>query len=84
MHNVADQPDQTLLSPEPSVITGALLVAYSAGLTRVAGIGLLFWATPIFVGGALSVLPVPVLPFEPSRPYATTHSTCCMPPPGSR
>ena len=70
VHNVADLPDQTFLSPEtlwPSLITGALLVVYSAGLRRAAGIGLLIWATLNLVGGALSVLPLPMLPFEPEQ-----------------
>ena len=69
-HNVADLPGQTFLSPEtlwPSLITGALLIVYFAGLKRVAGIGLLIWATLNLVGGALSVLPLPLLPFEPEQ-----------------
>lgn len=70
VHNVADLPGQTLLSPEtlwPSVVTAALLVVYAAGLRRVAAIGLLIWAALNLVGGVLSVLPLPVLPFEPEQ-----------------
>lgn len=70
VHNVADLPGQTLISPEtlwPSLITAALLGVYSAGLRRVAGIGLAIWATLNLVGGALSVLPLPILPFEPEQ-----------------
>ena len=70
VHNVADLPGQTFLSPEtlwPSLITVALLGIYSAGLKRVAGIGLAIWATLNLVGGALSVLPLPILPFEPEQ-----------------
>lgn len=70
VHNVADLPGQTFLSPEtfwPSLITGTLLIAYATGLRRVAGIGLLIWATLNLVGGALSVLPLPLLPFEPEQ-----------------
>jgi hypothetical protein len=70
VHNVADLPGQTLLSPEtlwPSLITAALLVVHAAGPRRVAGTGLLIWATLNLVGGALTVLPLPVLPFEPEQ-----------------
>jgi len=70
VHNVADLPGQTLLSPEtlvPSLVTAALVVAYAAGWRRVAAVGLLVWATLNLVGGALSVLPLPVLPFEPEQ-----------------
>lgn len=44
VHNVADLPDQTLLSPEtlcPRLVTGALVVVYATGAARAAGIGLL-------------------------------------------
>ena len=70
VHNVADLPGQTLLSPEtlvPSLVTAALVIAYAAGWRRVAAVGLLVWATLNLVGGALSVLPLPVLPFEPEQ-----------------
>ena len=70
VHNVADLPGQTLLSPEtlvPSLVTAALVVAYAAGWRRVAAVGLLVWATLNLVGGALSVLPLPVLPFAPEQ-----------------
>lgn len=70
VHNVADLPDQTLLSPEtlcPSLVLALLLVGYAAGLTRPAGIGLSIWAGLNLVGGALSVLPLPILPFYPEQ-----------------
>lgn len=70
VHNVADLPDQTLLSPAtlgPSLVTAALLVVHTAGLRRAAGIGLMAWAALNLVAGALSVLPVPMLPFEPEQ-----------------
>lgn len=70
VHNVADLPDQTLLSPEtlwPSLVTGTLLVAYATGAARAAGIGLLIWALLHIAGGALSVLPLPGLPFTPEQ-----------------
>ena len=70
VHNVADLPGQTLLSPEtlgPTVVTAVLVVAYAVGWRRVAVVGLLVWATVNLMGGALSVLPLPVLPFEPEQ-----------------
>ena len=70
VHNVADLPDQTLLSPEtlwPSLVTATLVVLYAAGAVRVAGTGLLTWAVLNIAGGALSVLPLPVLPFTPEQ-----------------
>ena len=70
VHNVADLPDQTFLSPEtlwPSVVIGALLVVYAAGLERIAGFGLLIWSTLNLAGGILTVLPLPLLPFEPEQ-----------------
>lgn len=70
VHNVADLPDQTLLSPEtlwPSLVTAALLALYATGRVHLAGIGLLGWALLNLVGGTLSVLPLPVLPFEPEQ-----------------
>lgn len=68
IHNVADCLGQTFLSPETlwrSLLTAALLVLYAAGLTRAAALGLAIWAALNLVGGALSVLPLPVLPFQP-------------------
>lgn len=70
VHNVADLPDQTLLSPEtlwPSLVTAALIALYATGRVRLAGIGLFGWALLNLVGGTLSVLPLPVLPFEPEQ-----------------
>jgi hypothetical protein len=67
VHNVADLPEQTLLSPEtlwPSLVTAALLAVYATGQVHLAGIGLFVWALLNLVGGTLSVLPLPVLPFE--------------------
>ena len=82
VHNVADLPGQTLLSPEtlvPSLVTAALVVAYAAGWRRVAAVGLLVWATLNLVGGALSVLPCRCCRSRRSRRYATTRSTRCTP-----
>ncbi|RSM60084.1 hypothetical protein DMH04_54630 [Kibdelosporangium aridum] len=66
LHNVADLPGQHLLSPETLYPT----------LVYLALIGLLRWtAWPLFGwallnglgGGIISVLPLPVLPFEPAQ-----------------
>ena len=70
VHNVADLPNQTLLSPEtlwPSLVTAALLALYATGRVRLAGIGLFGWALLNLAGGTLSVMPHPVLPFEPEQ-----------------
>lgn len=70
VHNVADLADQTFLSPEvlwPSLITAVLLVVYVTGLRRTAEIGLHIGAALNLVGGAHSVLPLPILPFEPEQ-----------------
>lgn len=70
VHNVADLPDQTLPSPGtlwPSLVTAALLLAYWRCPVRVAGIGLFGWALLNLVGGALSVMPLPALPFDPEQ-----------------
>ncbi|MGB8380750.1 MAG: hypothetical protein WCG47_05780 [Dermatophilaceae bacterium] len=70
VHNIADLPDQTLLSPQtlwPSVVTASLLGVYAAGTVRLAGMGLFGWALLNLVGGPLSVAPIPVLPFEPEQ-----------------
>ena len=70
VHNVADLQDQTLLSPEtlwPSLVTAVLLAAYATGRVHLAGVGLFGWALLNLVGGALSVLPLAVLPFEPEQ-----------------
>lgn len=70
VHNVADLPGQTLLSPEtlwPTLVTGALLVVLRVGARRVAAVGLAVWAGLNLVGGALTVLPLPFLPFVPEQ-----------------
>lgn len=70
VHNIADLPDQTLLSPQtlwPSVVTASLLGVYAAGTVRLAGMGLFGWALLNLVGGPLSLAPIPVLPFEPEQ-----------------
>lgn len=71
VHNVADLPDQTFLSPEtlwPSLVTGALVIVYAIGLKRVGALGLLLWGALNFLGAMLTVLPLPWLPFDPEQP----------------
>lgn len=70
VHNVADLPDQTLLSSEtlgPALITAGLLGAYWKVQERVAGIALFGWALLNLTGGAVSVIPLPLLPFDPEQ-----------------
>lgn len=70
-HNVADLPGQTITSPEsllPTLVWLAALVLYVVPTTRVVGAwALLLWTALNLVGGALSVLPLPFLPFEPEQ-----------------
>lgn len=72
VHNVADLPSQTLLSPEsagPGLVS-LLLVAlwFQPRSRRIAGWLLLGWASLNLIGGAiLSVLPLPILPFSPEQ-----------------
>jgi hypothetical protein len=70
-HNVADLPGQSILSPEslyPTAVTVVLLVVWWAPTTRTLGTWLLIgWTTLNLVGGLLSVLPLPMLPFAPSQ-----------------
>jgi hypothetical protein len=72
VHNVADLPGRTITSAESSLPTIVWLVGLAvwvvAPSTRTAGAWmLLVWAVINLVGGALSVLPLPILPFEPEQ-----------------
>ena len=71
VHNVADLPGQSILSPEslyPTLLTLALLVLRLVPVTRTWGAWLLLgWSTLNLVGGALSVLPLTFLPFAPEQ-----------------
>lgn len=72
VHNVADLPGQTFLSPEtlwPSLITGALLALYALGPRRIAAIGLFLWTPLNFLGALVTVLPLPLLPFDPEQSW---------------
>jgi len=71
VHNVADLPGQTILSPEsaiPTLVYLGLLVLWFTPARRVAAWALLVWALLHLIGGAvLSVLPLPILPFAPDQ-----------------
>lgn len=71
IHNVADLAGQTILSPEslfPSLIWLAAIVLWVVPATRIVGAWvLLAWAALNLVGGVLTVLPLPILPFEPDQ-----------------
>jgi hypothetical protein len=71
VHNVADLPGQTPLSPETAYPTVALLLivlAWPSRARRAAAWLLLGWGWLHLVGGALlSVLPVPLWPFQPPQ-----------------
>ncbi|WP_405056702.1 hypothetical protein OG474_28680 [Kribbella sp. NBC_01505] len=68
LHNVADLPGQTLLSPEtlyPSLVYVALI-----GVLRWSAWPLFGWAVLNAIGGGiLSVLPLPFLPFDPDQTF---------------
>ena len=71
VHNVTELPGQTLLSPEslfPTLVWVAALVLWLIPATRTAGAWILLaWAVINLVGGAISVLPLPFLPYEPEQ-----------------
>lgn len=75
VHNIADLPGQTIVSPEsliPTAVTLAVLALWLVPATRGAGAWpLLAWAALNLVGGLLSVLPLPTLPFTPAQ--TVTH-----------
>ena len=72
VHNIADLPGQSILSPEslfPTIVYAALLALWFVPRARtVATWALLVWGVLHLVGGAvLSVLPLPTLPFAPDQ-----------------
>ncbi|TCO53495.1 hypothetical protein [Actinocrispum wychmicini] len=71
VHNVADLPGQTILSPEslyPTILYLALVAAWFTSARRVVERVLLGWVLLNLVGGAIvSVLPLPFLPFHPEQ-----------------
>jgi hypothetical protein len=71
VHNIADLPGQTLLSPETALPTVVYLVLLSLRLRSPRPVTdwlLLGWGSLHMIGGAvLSVLPLAALPFEPEQ-----------------
>ena len=72
LHNVADLPGQTLVSPEslyPTIVTVALLVLWLVPATRpFVTWALLGWSALHLVGrGILSALPTGLFPFDPEQ-----------------
>jgi hypothetical protein len=71
VHNVAELPGQTIISPEtrlPTLIWSAALILWLIPVTRTAGAWtLLAWALFNVIGGSASVLPFPFLPFDPAQ-----------------
>lgn len=71
IHNVAELPGQSLFSPEtglPTLVTLVLFLAWWCFPARQGALWLLFgWGLLNLLGGALSVLPFPFLPFYPEQ-----------------
>ncbi|MFE9575406.1 hypothetical protein ACFYO1_03400 [Nocardia sp. NPDC006044] len=72
VHNVADLPGQTILSPEsayPTAVYLALAASWCVrGFRRGAAWLLLGWGAAHLLGGAVvSVLPLSILPFDPEQ-----------------
>ncbi|WP_214322530.1 hypothetical protein [Nonomuraea sediminis] len=70
VHNFADLPGQTLLSPETAIPTAGYVVAVLLWwrFRRVMSWVLLGWGWLQLVGGGIiSVLPLPFLPFDPEQ-----------------
>lgn len=74
VHNLADLPGQTPLSPEsllPTVVTVTLLALWLVPASRTAAAwALLAWSGLHLIGGGiLSVLPLGLFPFEPEQSW---------------
>ena len=71
IHNLADLPHQTILSPEsayPTIVYLVLVALWFTPVRRIARSLLLGWVLLQLVGGAvISVLPLPFLPFHPEQ-----------------
>lgn len=71
LHNLADLPGQTPLSPEtafPTIIYLILIALWFTPARRTAARLLLAWALLQLIGGGIvSVLPLPFLPFDPEQ-----------------
>jgi hypothetical protein len=73
LHNVADLPSLTLLSPENGltalVAFGLFLAWRRRPLSRATTAALLGWGLLNLIGGALSVIPFSFLPFYPEQTW---------------
>lgn len=84
IHNMVDLPSLTPLSPEntiPALITVLLLIGLLLLPAKRAMLALLLgWGVLHLVGGALSVLPLSFLPFEPAQTvlHYTMHSVYAL------
>lgn len=71
VHNLAELPGQSLLSPEslvPLIVTVALIAGWFTRNRNGVTVGLLCWGLlHLLGGGVLSVLPLPFLPFAPEQ-----------------
>jgi hypothetical protein len=71
LHNVNDLPGQTLVSPEtlyPTLVMVVLVTLWAWRPNRPTTWALWTWtALNMFLGGVVSVLPLPVLPFDPAQ-----------------
>lgn len=71
LHDVADLPGQDLLSVEtfpPTLITFVLVAHWFVRpIRRAITWALLVWAWISLIGGVISVLPLGILPFEPTQ-----------------
>ncbi len=74
VHNFADLPGQTLLSPDtlyPTLVFVILAVAWVLKPARLSASLLQFWAGLNRVGGGvLSVLPLSIWPFDPAQTWS--------------
>ena len=69
VHNIADLPDQWFFSPESfgPLIFSVTLFAIWFWWRRIGAGLLLVWAVVNVLGAILTVLPLPILPFEPEQ-----------------
>ena len=70
LHNLADLPDQTIVSPEsliPLLVTSVLVAVWFTAWRPVAAWALLGWGVLNLVGAILTVLPLGILPFDPQQ-----------------